>query len=397
MVTLGSPVFQQILKECLTRGALSQIILRPKGDLEVLLNGQFKDVPFNCEACEALPLVGENYRRICPKNQPCYHQINNAKMVSLKIVKEEPVKYFISYYSASFQSKLRPKNEELITIVTDEEGDSVIEQDFSQEGIFKNDDIEIENSKTRLTAMAFDKLKTIADQKLDTLLTEKLVLFDLPLNNQKKSKLRSFEKRLRRTYHEQLISKKQDFDHANWQTSYNALLQKEEESLLTNLSVKFLNLLIINTVKVRFEVKLDNNSTIHASTILGINHVPEVTCPICRKNISEGYATMDCLYVCKNCIRQSIDTSKIYSIKARMRLDETLHEYIEPESGFVCSVCGKKHSQLLEFKCSFDNSSVCIYHYDLCDICGKVFSKLNLSHTDEFRRQLCPKHAAKKG
>jgi hypothetical protein len=396
LVTLGSPVFQQILKECLARGALCQIMLRPKGDLEVLLKGQFKDEPFACEGREEVTSVDENTRRIRPKNQPCYHQINNAKMISLKIVKEEPVKYFMFYYSASFQSKLRPKNEELITIVTDEEGDFANQQDFTQESTFKNEDIEIENSKIRFTAAEFDKLKTIADQKLDTLLKEKLVLFDLPLNNQKKSKLGSFDKRLRRTYHEQLISKKQDFDHDNWQTSYNALLRRVEESLLTNLSVKFLNLLIINTVKVKFEVKLDNNSTIHASTILGINHGPEVTCPICRKNINEGYATHDCLYVCKNCIRQSIDTSKIYSIKARMRLDETLQEYIEPESGFVCSVCGKKHSQLFEFKCSFDNSSICIYHYELCDICGKVFSKLNLSHTDEFRRQLCPKHAVKR-
>ena len=49
----------------------------------------------------------------------------------------------------------------------------------------------------------------------------------------------------------------------------------------------------------------------------------------------------------------------------------------------------------LEFKCSHDNSSICIYHYGLCDVCGKVFSKLNLTYTDEFKRQLCPKHASK--
>jgi hypothetical protein len=151
--------------------------------------------------------------------------------------------------------------------------------------------------------------------------------------------------------------------------------------------------LIVNTVKVRFEVKLDNKSTIHASLTLGINHTPEVSCSICRQNITEGYATQDALYVCENCIRQSIDTAKIYSIKAPMRLDEKLHEYIEPDAGFVCSVCGKRYSRLLEFKCSHDNSSVCIYHYELCDVCGKVFSKLNLSHTDEFKKQLCPKHA----
>ena len=271
LVTLGSPVFQQILKECLARGALCQITLRPKGDLEVLLKGQFKDEPFTCECSQEDALVDENARRFCPENQPWYHQINSAKIMSLKIVKQEPVKYFMFYYSASFQSKLRPKNEELITIVTDEEGDFADLQDFTQESTFKNEVITIENSKARFTAAEFDKLKTIADQKLDTLLKEKLILFDLPLNNQKKSKLGSFDKRLKRTYHEQLISKKQDFDHENWQTSYNALLRREEESLLTNLSVKFLNLIIINTVKVKFEVKLDNDSTIHASTVLGIN------------------------------------------------------------------------------------------------------------------------------
>ena len=396
LLTLGSPIFQWILKECLSHGALCQITLRQRGHLEELLQAQFRIVPFTCEEGEEVTLVDENARRITPKRQSCYHQVNNAKMVSLKIVKEEPVKYFMFYYSASFQSKLRPKNEELVTIVTDEEGNFVNEPDFDHERNFQNVDIEIENSKTRFTTLAFDRLKNVADQMLDTLLKEKLVLFDLPLRKQKKSKLCSFDKRLRRACHEQLISKKQDFDyHFNWQNSYEALLRREEESFLTNLSVKFLNLLIINTVKVRFEVKLDNNSTIHASTIIGINQALEVICPICRKNISEGYATTDCLYVCKNCMRQSIDTSKTYSIKAKMRLDEILNEYFEPESGFVCSVCGKKHSQLLEFKCSFDNSSVCIYHYELCDICGKVFSKLNLSQTAEFKRQLCPKHAKK--
>jgi hypothetical protein len=99
--------------------------------------------------------------------------------------------------------------------------------------------------------------------------------------------------------------------------------------------------------------------------------------------------------VCGSCVRQSIDSGKVYSKKAALKTDETLNEYIEKDAGFVCSVCGKRHSRLLEFKCSHDNSSVCIYHYDLCDTCGKVFSKLNLSYTDEFKRKLCPKHALK--
>ena len=106
-------------------------------------------------------------------------------------------------------------------------------------------------------------------------------------------------------------------------------------------------MLVINTTKVTFEVNLDNNSTIHASIILGINHAPEVTCPICRNAFSEGYATQDSLYVCGSCIRQSIDTDKIYSKKVTLKLDETLNEYFEQDAGFVCSVCGKSHSHFL--------------------------------------------------
>ena len=166
---------------------------------------------------------------------------------------------------------------------------------------------------------------------------------------------------------------------------------------MTNVSIKLSNLLIINTAKVNFEITLDNNATIHSHLILGLNHPFEVTCPICHEPFIEGYATQDSLYVCKNCIRQSIDSCKIYSKKAPLKLDEALNEYLEQDSGFVCSVCGKRHSELLKFKCSHDNSSVCIHHYGLCDICKNIFSKLNLSHTQEFKRQLCPKHAVKCG
>ena len=237
-------------------------------------------------------------------------------------------------------------------------------------------------------------MKENADETLAAILRQKLVLFDLMLDKEKKARLRSFGKRLKRERREQVISKRLVYDFVQWQTHYGTLLKREEESFTTHIAVKFINLLIINTNKVTFEVKLDNNSTIHSSYIVGINQ-PEVTCPICRQPFSEGYATQDSLYVCKNCIRQSIDTGKIYSKKAPLRLDETLKEYIEADSGFICSVCGKRHSRLLEFKCSHDNSSVCIYHYEVCDVCGKVFSKLNLSYTDEFKRHLCPKHAAK--
>ena len=34
-----------------------------------------------------------------------------------------------------------------------------------------------------------------------------------------------------------------------WQTSYDTLVKREEESYTTNIAVKFVNLLVINTAK----------------------------------------------------------------------------------------------------------------------------------------------------
>ena len=109
---------------------------------------------------------------------------------------------------------------------------------------------------------------------------------------------------------------------------------------------------------------------------MGINQPSEVTCPICHSTFTEGYATQDGQYVCSECTRQSVDTAKVYSKKAALSLDEKLGEYIEKDGGFICTVCGKKYSKLLEFKCSHDNSSVCIYHTGTY-ICAKP--SLNLT------------------
>ena len=394
LLTPGSPAFQQILKECLENGVLCQILVNPKEKIESVLTRYFKDSPFASEDFDTVPM-GEEVISTCVKSPQCYHQINNGKIVSVKVLKKEPVRYFQFYFSATFQNKLRPKNEEIITVLMDEQCNIVRVGDISEVNILNNEAIEIQDFKAKLETSVFDKLKGVAEEKLSTILKEKLVLFDLPLGKEKKSKLRSFDKRLRRERREKVISRKHDFDVQQWHANHEALLKREEESYITNIAVKFINLLVINTTKLKFEVNLDNNSTIRSSLILGVDHACEVTCPICRKTFSKGYATQDSLYVCGNCLRQSIDTGKIYSKKAALTLDETLNEYFEHDSGFVCAVCGKRHSRLLEFKCSHDNSSVCIHHYDFCDICGKVFSKLNLSYTDEFKRKLCPKHAAK--
>ncbi len=394
LMTPGSPIFQQILSECVDNGVLCQIKVNLKGEFETLLKNYFKDSLFTCENCTKITLDQELVS-ICEKTQVCYHKINNGRIVSVKVIKNEPVSYYQFFYSATFRNKLRLNNDDLITMLIDEEGNIVSDEDFREKNILFNEEIEIQDFKAKLKTTVFYDLKAVADKKLETVLKEKLSLFDMPLIKDKEAKLRSFDKRLRRERLEQVINSKYDLDLQKWQATYEGLLNREEESLTTNIVVKLINLLVINTTKISFELKLDNNSTIHSAIILGVNHNPEVTCPICRNVFSEGYATQDSLYVCGNCIRQSIDTAKIYSKKAALKLDETLNEYFEQDAGFVCTVCGKKHSRLLEFKCSHDNSSVCIFHYDYCDICGKIFSKLNLSYTDEFQHQLCPKHASK--
>ena len=391
LITLGSPTFQQILNECLEDGVLCQIKLNLKGEFETLIKSFFKDSPFACQDCKKVA-NGEEMISVCEKNQLCYHQISNGKIVSIKVIKKEPVKYFQFYFSATFRNKLRPRNEELIILSLDEEGNIVSDEDFIGKNVLSNESIEIQDFMAKLKPTIFAELKATAEKKLEAILKEKLILFDLPLNKEKEAKLRSFDKRIRRQHLEQAIHTKYDLDSQKWQAIHETLLKREEESLTTNIAVKFINLLAINTIRVHFELNLDNNSTVHSVITLGINHTPEISCPICRNIISEGYATQDSLYVCRNCIRQSIDTAKIYSKKAALKLDETLNEYFEQDAGFVCSVCGKKHSQLLEFKCSHDNSSVCIFHYDNCDFCGEVFSKLNLTSTHEFKRKLCPKH-----
>ena len=128
---------------------------------------------------------------------------------------------------------------------------------------------------------------------------------------------------------------------------------------------------------------------------MGVSSPEEVVCPECGKVFYEGYATEDSRYLCRDCIRQSADSGKIYSAKQDLTLDVTLNEYIEPDSGFVCSVCGQRHSRLLEFQCSHDHSSVCVFHYGLCSLCKSVFSELNLVESKESKRKFCLAHAAK--
>ncbi len=211
LTTPGNPVFQQILRECLENGILCQISLNPKESVETLLKGYFKDSPFACEDCNKVT-IGEEVLSSCVKSPPCFHQINNGKIVSVNVTKKEHVRYFQFYFSATFQNKLRPKSEETITILVDDKYNILKAGDFSEDHILNNELVEILDSKAKLEHMVFDKMKAVAEEKLAGILKEKLVLFDLPLSKEKKSKLRSFDKRLRRERREKVISRKHDFD-----------------------------------------------------------------------------------------------------------------------------------------------------------------------------------------
>jgi hypothetical protein len=396
LIAPGSPAFQQVLRDCQENGLPCQIMLSPKEDMETEVKKHFKDTSFACIDCDKVT-VGQKEVSVCVKANSCYHLINCGKISQVKVGKQELVRFFQFYYSVIFYNKLRPKNEEIITVLLDEKANVVEVASFGEGNFLADASLAVSDVKGKVKPDLFDQLKDVADEKLKVLLRDKLALFDLPLSREKKAKLRAFEKRLKQERREQIFSRKHDFDPLKWQNNYMVLLKREEESYLTNISVKFINLLVINTCKIKFDVMLDNDACIHSALTLGLNQTIDVTCPICKKTFTEGYATQDSQYVCANCIKQSIDSGKVYSKKAALSFDDTLNEYIEQGSGFVCSVCGKRHSRLLEFKCSHDGSSVCIQHYGFCDVCGsgKVYSKDNLSYTDEFKHQLCPKHAGK--
>jgi len=394
LIAPGSPLFQQILQECQKTGVPCQIQINLK-DIDTTIKQHFKDTEFTCIDCDQVT-VEQKKVSICVKPKKCYHQINNGKIIHIKTGKQEPLKYFQFFYHIVFYNKIRSKNEEIISILLDEKTNILNAANFDDEPSL-NDKSLISEGKGKIKPDLFDQLKEAADKKLQALLCEKVALFDLPLSREKKVKLRAFEKRLKQERREQILSRKHNFDPLTWQNNYQTLLQREEQTYLTNISVKLINFLVINTYRVKFELTLNNKATICSTLTLGLNQTPPLTCPLCKKNFTEGYATHDNMYVCENCIKQSIDSGNIYSKKAPLSFDDTLKEYIEQGSGFVCSVCRKRYSKLLEFKCSHDNSSICIHHYGFCNLCGndKVYSKDNLSYADEFKHQLCPKHAKK--
>jgi hypothetical protein len=403
LVAPGSPVFQQVLRECQKNGVPCQIQLTPKEDtLQTIIKRHFKDDDnqFVCIDCDKITLK-QNVISVCVKPQNCYHQINYGKITQININKQEDIRYFQFFFSIVFHNKLHSKNEEILTVLLDEKSNLIkitnLNNTDELSSFITDNALTDSECKSKIKPELFDKLKEIADKQLELLLCKKVTLFDLPLKHEKKVKLKAFEKRLKQERREQILSRKRDFDPLKWQNNYQTLLKQEKETYLTNISLQFINLLIINTYKIKFDLTLNNNAIIQSYLTLGLNQTIDLTCPLCKKTFTEGYATQDELYVCKHCIKQSINSGKIYSKKASLSLDATLNEYIEQGTGFICTVCQKRHSNLLEFKCSHDGSSVCIHHYGFCDTCGngKVYSKNNLIYTDEFRHQLCLKHAKK--
>ncbi len=99
---------------------------------------------------------------------------------------------------------------------------------------------------------------------------------------EKKARMRSFERRLRKERREQVISKKHDFDYLKWQNDFETLLKREEESYATNVTVRLTNLLVVNTVKVKCQLTLDNKAIIDTQLTLGLQPNVELTCQLCK-------------------------------------------------------------------------------------------------------------------
>jgi hypothetical protein len=173
------------------------------------------------------------------------------------------------------------------------------------------------------------------------------------------------------------------------------VLQFEEESLKTRITVKFLNLLFITTEKISYEIYLSNGAVVKSNFIVGLGTPTELECPLCGKQFSNGYATEDGFYVCEDCIRQSLETKRIYSKNFTLAIDNTTNEFIEKDVGFRCSVCGSINSKIFEFKCSHDGSSVCYKCYDICKKCNRIFSVSNLERCGESGYLYCKEHIIK--
>ena len=85
---------------------------KPKGKIEALAEEvTLKIHPLSAKTAKrSLWKRNSQYLRKTPTMLPSNKQWKNC---SVKIVKKEPLRYFLFYFSATFQNKLRPKNEEI--------------------------------------------------------------------------------------------------------------------------------------------------------------------------------------------------------------------------------------------------------------------------------------------
>lgn len=384
LIATGSPAFNGIIEECLSKGAISSVDLNSKTDIPDYLKEFFKDYEHKCDFCEKLSFNGKQ-RYVCTKSPKCYHKINNGKITKINITAEKQVKLMLFIFSIFINNKLK-KNEELVFILIDENGNQI------REDILNNSSLSFEDSKEKIGLDSFDKYNAIANEILDQIIKDKKTIFDLQLKKEIDHKLVALEKKLDDEKLQKSISKKWQYDEKEWKIKKEAVLSKERESLDTFVSVKFLNFLLINTTRTFFEIKLDNASIIRSNFLLGAEKYIKVLCPSCNKEISEGFATEDGCYDCIECLNQSIDTKKIYSKKFPLNRDSTTKEFIEDSAGFLCTVCKKQTSELFAFECNYDNSKICYTCFETCSKCNKLFSKKNLSKSKNTDKLYCPTH-----
>lgn len=387
LIATGSPAFNGIIEECLKEGILCSIDVNSSIGVENFIKNFFKVGEFQCEHSERISINGKDYY-FCTNDPKCFHKINNAKISKIKIEKKKPEMLIQFFYSVFFNNKLK-KNEEMISIILDEEGNPI------HANILNDSSLKFSDSKEKISPEFFDKINPGANELLDKIITDKKEIFDLQLKKEIDRKLIVLESKIDEDKLQKSISKKWKFNEKEWQLKKDSILSKERESLDTFVTVKFTNLLLMKTDVISFEIELDNSSSIKSQFILGIEKSIKVKCPSCNKEIYESYATEDKNCLCLECINQSIETGNLYSKKFKLNEDNTSKEFIESEVGFKCTVCNKQNSALFEFKCTKDKSKVCYNCFDYCSKCKDIFSVKNLQKTRKTNKLYCSTHIIK--
>ena len=387
LLVTGSPAFNGIIEECLKEGILCSVNVNSGIGVENFVKNFFKDTEFQCEHSEKISANGEE-KYFCTNDPKCFHRIHNTKISNIKIGQKQPKILIQFFYSVLFNNKLK-KNEEMVSIILDEGGNKT-----SQE-ILNDSSLNFADSKEKITSDFFDKINPKANELLDRIIKDKKDIFDLQLKKEIDRKLMVLETKIDDDKLQKSISKTWKFDEKEWKLKKNAELAKEKDSLDTFVTVKFMNLLVLKTDDISFEIELGNKSSIKSSFLLGIDKSIKVRCHFCDKETSESYATEDQHCLCLDCVNQSIETGKVYSNKFTLNRDHTSKEYIEKESGFKCTVCGKQNSTLFEFKCADDKSKLCYNCFDYCSKCNNIFSINNLKKTRKTNKLYCPTHITK--